>query len=46
MHTYHSNKNRQLPALSSTVDVHKTAVMEQRMRDINPNLKLTVLQVS
>lgn len=38
-----TNKNRQLPALSSTVGKSKVEVMEQRLLDINPELKLTAL---
>jgi tRNA A37 threonylcarbamoyladenosine dehydratase len=38
-----TNKNRQLPALSSTVGKSKAAIMAERMIDINPNLKLTVI---
>jgi tRNA A37 threonylcarbamoyladenosine dehydratase len=38
-----TNKNRQLPALSSTVGHSKAAVMAQRMLDINPQLNLTVI---
>jgi len=37
-----SNTNRQLPALHSTVGKRKTAVMAERMMDINPALNLTV----
>jgi tRNA A37 threonylcarbamoyladenosine dehydratase len=37
-----TNTNRQLPALHSTVGKPKTAVMAERMRDINPDLELTV----
>jgi tRNA A37 threonylcarbamoyladenosine dehydratase len=37
-----SNTNRQLPALHSTVGKRKTEVMAERMRDINPELNLTV----
>ncbi len=37
-----SNTNRQLPALHSTVGRRKTAVMAERMMDINPALVLTV----
>jgi tRNA A37 threonylcarbamoyladenosine dehydratase len=37
-----SNTNRQLPALHSTVGKRKTAVMAERMLDINPELNLTV----
>lgn len=32
-----SNRNRQLPALCSTVGLAKTEVMEARVRDINPD---------
>lgn len=38
-----TNKNRQLPALSSTVGLSKAKLMEARMLDINPSLKLTVI---
>lgn len=38
-----TNKNRQLPALSSTVGHSKAAIMAQRMLDINPQLNLTVI---
>lgn len=38
-----SNRNRQLPALKSTEGIAKTEVMSKRLLDINPNLKLTVL---
>lgn len=38
-----SNVNRQLPALLSTVGRQKTAVMAERIRDINPDCRLTVL---
>jgi tRNA threonylcarbamoyladenosine dehydratase len=37
-----SNTNRQLPALHSTVGRPKTAVMAERMMDINPALQLIV----
>ncbi len=37
-----TNTNRQLPALHSTVGKRKTAVMAERMLDINPALVLTV----
>jgi tRNA A37 threonylcarbamoyladenosine dehydratase len=37
-----SNRNRQIPALSSTHDLAKTEVMAQRLLDINPELKLHV----
>lgn len=38
-----SNKNRQLPALTSTENQLKAEVMAQRIRDINPDIELTVL---
>lgn len=38
-----SNINRQLIALHSTVGRHKTEVMEERLRDINPNIELTIV---
>jgi tRNA threonylcarbamoyladenosine dehydratase len=38
-----SNRNRQLPALTSTEGHYKTEVMCQRLLDINPKLKLTVI---
>ncbi len=38
-----SNLNRQLPALHSTLDKPKAEVMAARLRDINPELKLTVV---
>jgi tRNA threonylcarbamoyladenosine dehydratase len=39
-----TNTNRQLPALHSTVGQPKTAVMAARIRDINPDLHLTVIE--
>lgn len=39
-----TNRNRQLPALSSTHYKFKVAVMEARLRDINPNLEITAIQ--
>lgn len=39
-----SNKNRQLPALDSTVGQPKAEVMAKRMLDINPELELKVIQ--
>lgn len=39
-----SNANRQIPALHSTVGKPKAGVMAERLKDINPNLELTVLQ--
>jgi tRNA A37 threonylcarbamoyladenosine dehydratase len=38
-----SNKNRQIPALTSTENQLKTEVMAQRLLDINPDLKLHVI---
>jgi len=38
-----SNRNRQLPALLSTEGQEKAYVMQQRLLDINPSLKLEVI---
>ena len=38
-----TNKNRQLIALDSTIGKLKTEVMAERLKDINPNLNLTVI---
>lgn len=38
-----SNINRQLPALHSTIGLRKTDVMERRLYDINPDLKLSTI---
>lgn len=38
-----TNRNRQLPALSSTVGKSKAAIMAERLKDINPGLNLTVI---
>lgn len=38
-----SNRNRQLPALVSTFGKPKTYVLENRFRDINPDINLTVV---
>ena len=38
-----SNLNRQLPALHSTLGKPKAEVMAERLKDINPELKLTVI---
>ena len=37
-----TNLNRQVIALHSTVGQYKTDVMEKRLRDINPDVKITV----
>ena len=39
-----SNRNRQLVALTSTTDKAKADVMAERMKDINPDVKLTVIK--
>lgn len=39
-----SNINRQLIALNSTIDMPKADVMAQRIQDINPDCKLTVMK--
>ncbi len=38
-----SNRNRQIPALISTDGKLKTDVMAQRIKDINPDIELTVI---
>lgn len=38
-----SNRNRQLPALTSTEGLSKAEVMGQRLKDINPGIELTVI---
>lgn len=38
-----TNKNRQLPALDSTIGQQKAELMASRFRDINPELKLHVI---
>lgn len=38
-----SNRNRQLPALFSTHNILKSEVMAQRLKDINPDIELTVI---
>ena len=38
-----SNKNRQLIALDSTLGLHKTEVMAQRLLDINRDIKLSLI---
>lgn len=39
-----TNRNRQLPALKSTQGLPKAEVMGQRLKDINPDINLTVIQ--
>ncbi len=39
-----TNTNRQLPALHSTVGVSKARVMADRIRDVNPDINLTVME--
>lgn len=39
-----SNRNRQLPALSSTHGQYKADLMATRLKDINPDLELTVIR--
>lgn len=38
-----SNVNRQLPALSSTIGRDKTAVLKERVEDINPDCEVTII---
>ncbi len=40
-----SNTNRQIPALHSTAGKLKAEVMAERIKDINPNIDLTVLTI-
>lgn len=40
-----SNINRQVPALHSTVGRSKVSVMESRLKDINPDLKVKALEM-
>lgn len=39
-----TNKNRQLPALDSTIGKSKAQVMAERIVDINPKISLTILE--
>lgn len=39
-----TNTNRQLPAMHSTVDKAKAELMGARIRDINPDIDLTIMQ--
>ena len=38
-----TNKNRQLPALTSTIGMKKADLMAARIKDINPDVSLTVI---
>lgn len=38
-----SNRNRQLPALATTHGMHKVEIMAERLRNINPEIELTVI---
>lgn len=38
-----TNINRQIIALNSTVGMHKTELFEKRLRDINPEIKLNLI---
>ncbi len=40
-----SNINRQLIALNSTIGKHKTEVMSQRIKDINPGANIDILNI-
>ena len=40
-----SNTNRQIPALHSTAGKGKAEVMAERLKDINPELEITVLSI-
>lgn len=39
-----TNKNRQLTALDSTIGRNKAVVLAERIRDINPEIKLNIIQ--
>ncbi len=39
-----TNTNRQLPAMHSTVGIAKVRIMADRIRDINPEINLTVIE--
>jgi tRNA threonylcarbamoyladenosine dehydratase len=38
-----TNRNRQLPALKSTEGLSKAEIMGSRLKDINPDIKLTII---
>lgn len=39
-----TNKNRQLTALDSTIDRNKAVVLAERIKEINPDIKINVLE--
>ena len=39
-----TNKNRQLTALDSTIGKNKAVVLGERIKDINPDIELTIIQ--
>jgi tRNA threonylcarbamoyladenosine dehydratase len=39
-----TNRNRQLPALATTHGMHKATIMAERIKAINPEVELTVIQ--
>ena len=39
-----SNINRQIIALNSTIGQKKTSLFEKRLKDINPNIKLNIIE--
>ncbi len=41
---HETNRNRQLPALVSTQESYKAVVVGNRLRDINPEINLTIIQ--
>ncbi len=43
-HIHPTNRNRQLPALKSTEGLPKAEVMGKRIKDINPDINLTIIQ--
>ena len=39
-----TNKNRQLTALDSTIGINKAVVLAERIRDINPDIQLNIVE--
>ena len=39
-----TNKNRQLTALDSTIDRNKAVVLAERIKEINPDIKINILE--